>query len=149
MLAFIDNDDQWRALEDDRSLLPTAVDEILRWASSTAYNRRTATRELRIREHAIAPGDKVTLWWASANRDDDVFADAAQFDVSRDPNPHLAFGHGTHFCLGANLARLEIRVMLTALLDRVAKVELDGPPEWTRTNKHNGIRHLPVTLTPR
>jgi len=149
LLALIDNEDQWRALEDDRSLLPSAVEEILRWASSTTYNRRTATRSVRIGEHAIAPGDKVTLWWASANRDEDVFAAPFRFDVRRDPNPHLAFGHGTHFCLGANLARLEIRLVLTALLDRVATVALAGPTEWTRTNKHNGIRHLPVTLTAR
>ena len=87
-------------------------------------------------------GDKVTLWWASANRDEEVFAEPFRFDVRRDPNPHLAFGHGTHFCLGANLARLEIRLVLTALLDRVATIELAGPPEWTRSNKHNGIRHL-------
>ena len=83
------------------------------------------------------------MWWASANRDEDVFDEPFRFDVRRDPNPHLAFGHGTHFCLGANLARLEIRLVLTALLDRVASIELAGPPEWTRTNKHTGIRHLP------
>jgi cytochrome P450 len=148
-LAMIDNEDQWHALDADRSLLPSAVEEILRWASSTTYNRRTAAHDMRIGGQAIAAGDKVTLWWSSANRDDDVFADPFRFDLRRDPNPHLAFGHGTHFCLGANLARLEIRVMLSALLDRVAEIEPAGPPEWTRTNKHNGIRHLPVTLTPR
>ena len=101
------------------------------------------------RAHGSRAGDKVTLWWASANRDDDVFTEPFRFDLRRDPNPHLAFGHGTHFCLGAALARLEMRLLFTALLDQVAGFELDGAPEWTRTNKHNGIRHLPVTLTPR
>ncbi len=148
-MALVENADQWRALQDDRSLLPSAVEEILRWATSATYNRRTATTAIEIGEHRIAAGDKVTLWWASANRDDDVFAEPFRFDLRRDPNPHLAFGHGTHFCLGAALARLEMRLLFTALLDQVAGFELDGAPEWTRTNKHNGIRHLPVTLTPR
>jgi cytochrome P450 len=149
LLAFLDNWDQWLVVDDDRSLVPSAVEEILRWASSTTYNRRTATRAIHVDQHTIAAGDKVTLWWASANRDEHVFGDPFRFDVRRDPNPHLAFGHGTHFCLGANLARLEIRVMLAALFDQVAAIELAGPPEWTRTNKHTGIRHLPVTITAR
>jgi len=125
------------------------VEEILRWASSTPYNRRTATREIVVRGETIRAGDKVTLWWSSANRDDGVFPDPFRFDVRRDPNPHLAFGDGTHFCLGANLARLEIRIVLDALLDRFAAVGLAGPIEWTRSNKHTGIRHMPVTLHPR
>ena len=103
-MALMEDDEQWNDLVRDRSLVPSAVEEILRWASSTTYNRRTATRELAVRGHTIAPGDKVTLWWASANRDEDVFAEPFRFDVQREPNPHLAFGHGTHFCLGANLA---------------------------------------------
>jgi cytochrome P450 len=148
-MALIDNPPQWAALRDDNSLLPSAVEEILRWASSTTYNRRTATRTIALREHTIEAGEKVTLWWASANRDEDVFADPSQFDVRRDPNPHVAFGHGTHFCLGANLARLEIRLMLEALLDQVERIEPDGPVEWMRTNKHNGVRHMPVELVAR
>ena len=118
--------DQWRALRDDRTLLPSAVEEILRWASSTPYNRRTATRETEIGGQAIAAGDKVTLWWASANRDETVFDEPFRFDVRRDPNPHLTFGHGAHFCLGANLARLEMRLMLDALLDRFDAIDADG-----------------------
>jgi cytochrome P450 len=141
--------DQWRMLRDDRSLLTTAVEEILRWASSTPYNRRTATRETEIGGQAIAAGDKVTLWWASANRDEAVFADPFRFDVRRDPNPHLTFGHGAHFCLGANLARLEVRLMLDALLDRFDAIVPTGPIEWTRSNKHTGVRHMPVQLVPR
>jgi cytochrome P450 len=149
LMALVDHGDQWRALQVDRSLLPSAVEEILRWATSATYNRRTATRDIELGPHRIAAGDKVTLWWASANRDEDVFAEPFRFDLRRDPNPHLAFGHGTHFCLGANLARLEIRLVFNALLDQVAGVELDGAPEWTRTNNHTGIRHLPVILRPR
>ena len=141
--------DQWQVLRDDRTLLPSAVEEILRWASSTPYNRRTATRETEIGGQAIAAGDKVTLWWASANRDETVFDDPFRFDVRRDPNPHLTFGHGAHFCLGANLARLEMRLMLDALLDRFDAIVPTGPIEWTRSNKHTGVRHMPVQLVPR
>jgi cytochrome P450 len=149
VMALMDDDDQWQMLANDRSLLPSAIEEILRWASSTTYNRRTATRTITLREHTIEAGDKVTLWWASANRDEEVFADASRFDVRRDPNPHVAFGHGTHFCLGANLARLEIRLMLEALLDQVERIDPNGPVEWMRTNKHNGVRHMPVELIAR
>ncbi|WP_334144515.1 cytochrome P450 [Rhabdothermincola sp.] len=144
MLALIEHPDQWEALRNDRSLMPTAVEEMLRWASSTTYNRRTATRDVTVRDQDIAAGDKVTLWWASANRDEEVFPDPFRFDVAREPNRHLAFGHGGHFCLGANLARLEIRLVFEALLDRVRGCELAGPVEWTRSNKHTGVRHMPV-----
>jgi cytochrome P450 len=91
----------------------------------------------------------VTLWWASANRDEDVFVDPFRFDVGRDPNPHLAFGHGSHFCLGGTLARLELRVVLDVLLDRVESASVAGPVEWGRSNKHTGVRRLPVALVPR
>jgi cytochrome P450 len=146
MLAFIDHPDQWRAVQQDRSLLPSAIEEILRFTSSTAYNRRTATHDVEIGAHQIREGDKVTLWWSSANRDDAVFTDPDRFDVRRDPNRHLAFGHGSHFCLGANLARLEMKVVFDALLDRFDRIEMTGPVEWTRSNKHTGIRHLPVAV---
>ncbi len=149
LLALIEHPAAWRALVTERAWLPSAVEEILRWASSTPYNRRTATRDVELGGAAIRAGDKVTLWWASANRDEAVFADPFRFDVRRSPNPHLAFGHGTHFCLGATLARLEIRLVLEALFDRVAEVALAGPVEWTRSNKHTGVRHMPVTLRPR
>jgi cytochrome P450 len=119
---------------------------MLRWASSTPYNRRTATEDVWIGGHRIAAGDKVTLWWASANRDDRVFTDPHRFDISRNPNPHLAFGRGVHFCLGASLARMEMRVMFDALLDRVETLTPRGPVEYVRSNKHTGIRHMPVTI---
>jgi cytochrome P450 len=144
VLAFSDHPQEWQTLAADRGLLPSAVEEVLRWSSTTAYNRRTATRDTSIGEVEIHAGDKVTLWWTSANRDETVFSDPFRFDVRRDPNRHLAFGHGGHFCLGANLARLEIRLVLEALLDRGVSCEVTGPVEWTRSNKHTGIRHLPV-----
>ena len=91
----------------------------------------------------------MTLWWASANRDEDVFTEPFRFDVRRDPNPHLTFGHGSHFCLGASLARLEIGIVLDELLDRFGEIVPTGPVEWTRSNKHTGVRHMPVKLVPR
>ncbi len=146
MNALIDQPDAWRTLREDRSALPAAVEEMLRWASSTPYNRRTATRATTLGGAGIRPGDKVTLWWASANRDAAVFTDPHRFDIARTPNPHLAFGRGGHFCLGAALARIEMRVVFEALLDRVSAVEPTGPLEYTRSNKHTGVRHMPVRL---
>ena len=138
----------WDELAGDRSLLPAAVEEILRWTSATTYNRRTATADCRIGDAEVRAGDKVTLWWGSANFDSSAFAEPHRFDVRREPNRHLAFGHGSHVCLGAHLARLEIRLMLEALLDRVRAVEPAGPIEWVRSNKHTGIRRMPVRWEP-
>ena len=92
------------------------------------------------------PGDKVLFWEGSANRDERVFERSMEFDVARDPNPHLSFGHGIHYCLGASLARLEMRVMFEELLPRFATYELGAPVEWTRSNRHTGIRHMIVRL---
>jgi cytochrome P450 len=92
----------------------------------------------------MRPGDKVVFWEASANRDEAVFPDAMRFDVRRDPNPHLGFGHGVHHCLGATLARLEMRIIFTETLARLTDIELAGAVEWTRSNKHTGLRHLPI-----
>ncbi len=146
VLALTERPAAWQRLRGAPALLPTAVEEILRWASSTPYNRRTATRDVVVGGETIRAGDKVTLWWASANRDEAVFAAPFQLDVARAPNPHLAFGHGSHFCLGAALARLEIRVALEALVTRCRVIESAGPVEWTRSNKHTGLRHMPVAL---
>ncbi len=148
LLALIECPDQLAALQADRSLLPTAVEEILRWTSATAYNRRTATRDVELGGQLIRAGEKTTHWYPSANRDDAVFLDPFRFDVAREPNPHVAFGGGLHHCLGAALARAEIRVMFEALLDRFTAFELIGPVEWGRSNKHTSIRHLPISLTP-
>ncbi|WP_405140119.1 cytochrome P450 [Nocardia sp. NBC_01388] len=147
MAALIERPEVWRRLRDDRTLVDGAVEEMLRWASSTPYNRRTATRDVSLGGQHIRAGDKVTLWWASANRDAEVFTDPHRFDIDRRPNPHLAFGRGGHFCLGSALARMEMRVVFTALLDQVGTAELTGPIEHTRSNKHTGVRHMPVRLT--
>ncbi|MFN8040073.1 MAG: cytochrome P450 [Acidimicrobiales bacterium] len=146
LLALIERPDQWDALRADRSLLPAAVEEILRWASSTIYNRRTVTQEVERHGQVLRPGDKVVLWWQSANYDERVFADPHTFDITRAPNPHLSFGIGSHFCLGANLARLEISLVFAGMLDRVERVESAGPAERNRSNKHAGFRHAPVHL---
>ena len=142
ILAFIDHPEQWQLLRSDPSLVPTAIEEILRWTAPAAYNRRTATADVVFHGARIHAGDKVTFWEASANRDESVFDDPFRFDISRDPNPHVSFGHGTHHCLGANLARLEIRVVLDEMRKKFTGFELVGPVEWTRSNKHTGIRHM-------
>ena len=147
--ALADRPEVWATLDADRTAVPTAVEEMLRWASSTPYNRRTATRDVEVGGRRVQPGDKVTLWWASANRDEREFDRPDEFDPGRAPNRHLAFGHGSHFCLGARLARLEVAVIVEALLDAVDPPERTGPTEWTRSNKHTGVRHLPVRLRPR
>ncbi len=146
LAALIERPDQLETLREDRSLLPSAVEEILRWTSATLYNRRTATRDIEIGDQVVRAGDKVTLWWASANRDEQVFADPFSFDVSRLPNPHVAFGHRRHFCLGANLARMEIRIMFDEILERFCDFHLDGQIERFRTNKHAGVKHMPVSF---
>jgi cytochrome P450 len=149
MLALVGRPDLWAALHDDRGLLGPAVEEMLRWTSPTPYNRRTALVDAELAGVPIRAGDKVTLWWASANRDPEAFADPDTFDIGRTPNPHVAFGRGPHFCLGAALARMEMRVILDALLDRVGGFEVTGPVERVRSNKHTGIRHLPMRLVRR
>jgi cytochrome P450 len=149
MVALIDHQDQLRSLRDDRSLMPSAVEEILRWTTATLYNRRTATRDTDLRGHLIEQGEKVTLWWPSANRDESVFDQPSRFDIRRDPNPHLTFGHRTHFCLGANLARMEIRVILEEVLDRLDNFELTGPVKRMRTNKHAGVSSVPLRFSKR
>jgi cytochrome P450 len=146
IVAFAEFPDQLQLLREDPAAMPTAVEEIVRWTHPAAYNRRTATRTVDLGGKEIGAGDKVVFWEASANRDELVFEDAFRLDLRRHPNPHLGFGHGVHHCLGANLARLEIRVVLTELLARVTSIELAGPVEWTRSNKHTGIRQLPVVL---
>ncbi len=144
MAALIDHPDQLHALQEDHSLLERATEEILRWSSPTLYNRRTATVDVTMGGKQIHAGDKVTLWWASADFDEDVFDEPFRFDVRRQVNPHLAFGSKSHFCLGAGLARMEIRIMLEELLTRFDAFETVGPVERVRTNKHAGVSRMPV-----
>jgi cholest-4-en-3-one 26-monooxygenase len=148
MLALLQNPEQRDRLLREPTLLPTAVEEMLRWVSPVMYFRRTATRDAELRGQHIREGDKVTLWYGSANRDEDEFPNADQFDVARKPNEHLAFGLGHHFCLGANLARLEISIMFEELLRRLPDLELDGKVERLRSNFINGIKRMPVRFTP-
>ena len=147
LLALMERPDQMQRLRRDLSLLPRAVEEIVRWSTPSPSKRRTATRATTLGGSAIGPGEKVLVWEGSANRDEAVFARPMEFDIARDPNPHLGFGHGIHYCLGANLARLEIRVLLEELLPRFDVCELVEPVEWTRSNRHTGIRHMTVALT--
>jgi cytochrome P450 len=146
LLALIDHPDQMSWLRDDFDALPTAIEEMVRWTSPSPSKRRTATRDVSLGGCAIQAGQKVQIWEGSANRDSLVFADADVFDVTRKPNPHLGFGQGVHYCLGANLARLELRVLFEELLARFSSARLIKPVEWTRSNRHTGIRHLVVTL---
>jgi cytochrome P450 len=148
LAALIAHPDQLARLRADPALLPTAIEEMLRWTTPSPMKRRTATRDAELAGHRIRAGDKVVIWEGSANRDDAVFADPMAFDVTRDPNPHLTFGHGVHYCLGASLARLEMRVVFEELLARFSGFALAGPITWTRSNRHTGIRHMPVCLTP-
>jgi cytochrome P450 len=129
--------------------VPGTVEELLRWTTPVISFMRTATRPTTIRGQEIAEGDPVLLLYASANRDETVFgADADQLRIDRHPNPHLSFGFGTHFCLGAALARLEARVMLDELLDRFSRVEPAGPVVRTPSPVIAGIRRAPLRFTP-
>jgi len=148
MLALLQNPDQLRLLQQRPELIPVAVEEFLRWASPVYHFRRTATRDVELGGKQIREGDKVVMWFASGNRDEDVFADPYRFDVTRTPNDHVAFGKGSpHFCLGNNLARLEIRLMFETLLPRIANAELVGDVKRVRSNFVNGIKTLPVRIT--
>jgi cytochrome P450 len=146
LLALVEHPHQMDVLRTDLDLLPTAVEEFVRWTSPSPSKRRTATRTVELGGRRIEPGHKVQIWEGSANRDESAFPDAATFDVTRKPNPHLGFGQGVHYCLGANLARLELRVLFEELLDRFTTVRLVEPAEWTRSNRHTGIRHLVVEV---
>ena len=146
LLALLQHPDQMRDLRDDPALIPGAVEEILRWANPLHYFRRTATEDTVLRDTKIAAGDKVAMLYTSANRDEDVFDDPQVFDIRRDPNPHLSFGFGEHFCLGAHLARLEGRVFFEELLTAFSTIELAGAPQRTRSNLNNTLKRLPVRL---
>ena len=149
MLAFFENPDQWERLKDDSSLMPTAVEEMLRWVSPIMYFRRTASKATEIHGQKIKEGDKVTLWYGSANRDPEAFEDPSKFDIGREPNAHVALGAGgPHFCLGASLARLEIRLMFEEVVKRLPDIRLAGDISLLRSYFINGVKHIPVEFTP-
>jgi cholest-4-en-3-one 26-monooxygenase len=149
MHTFFAHPAQWSRLREDRSILPSAVEEMLRFVSPVMNFRRTAMVDLTLSDTPIAAGDKVVFFHVSANRDEDVFSDPDTFDLTRDPNPHIAFGGGgPHFCLGANLARLEIRIMFEHLLDRMPDIRQDGEVQRLQSQFINGVKHLPVAFSP-
>ncbi len=147
LVALSEHPSQWAALRADRFLIPTAVEELLRWTTPVISFLRTATEAVNVRGQAVAAGDPVLLLYASANRDEEVFGpDAGELRIDRTPNPHVSFGFGPHFCLGAALARLEARVVLGALLDRFETLTPAGPVERTPSPVIAGIRHAPIVF---
>ena len=149
MLGLMEQPDQLRILQEKPELLPTAVEELLRWANPVYHFRRTATRDLELGGKQIKEGQKVVMWFASGNRDESVFEDPYSIDVTRTNVDHMTFGKGSpHLCLGNALARLEIRLMFEELLPRLADIELAGDVRRIRSNFVNGIKAFPVTITP-
>ena len=150
LLALFEHPDERRRLQDDLDgMLPSAVDEMLRWVSPVIYMRRTATEDYELADTAIAKGDKVVMYYGAANRDERAFAAPDRFDVKRAPNHHIAFGGGgPHFCLGSHIARVEIQAMLREVLTRLPDITPSGPAEWLASNFISGPKHLPVQLTP-
>ena len=148
LLALMENPEELGRLRNDPQLMKTAIEEMVRWTSPSVYKRRTTTRDAELKGRLIRQGQKVTVWEMSANRDEDAFENPFRFDVGRDPNNHVGFGLGTHFCLGANLARLEIRVMFEELLERYERFEVMGPLAWTNNNRLLSLTQLPLRVFP-
>jgi cytochrome P450 len=144
MLAFVEHPDELRRLQRDPGLLSSAVEEVLRWTSPIIHFARTATADFELRGKKIRTGDRVALFYPSANRDEQIFDDPFGFRIDREPNRHLAFGIGEHFCLGAHVARTELQIAYRHLLPRIERVELAGPVERLRSNLVGGIKHLPI-----
>lgn len=144
LLALIENQDQLARLKADPSLMGTAVEEIIRWTAPVKEFMRTATADTEVRGVPMKKGESVLLSYVSANRDEDIFDEPAKFDVGRDPNKHLSFGYGVHFCLGAALARMEINSFFSELLPRLDSIELAGDPEFISTIFVGGLKHLPI-----
>jgi cholest-4-en-3-one 26-monooxygenase len=149
MAAFFEHPDQWELLRNDRSLLPLAVEEMLRYVTPVMNFRRQTTSAFELEGQPIDADTKVVFFHISANRDEAVFDDPQTFDITRNPNPHIAFGGGgPHFCLGANLARMEIRVMFEHLLDRMPEIRLDGKVQRLQSQFISGVKHIPVAFPP-
>jgi cytochrome P450 len=146
LLALLQHPAQLTELRADPSLIPGAVEEILRWANPLHYFRRTTIADTELRGVEIPKGSKVAMYYTSANRDEDVFDDAQRFDIHRHPNPHLSFGIAQHFCLGVHLARLEGKVFFEELLATFPSIELTGEPVRTRSNLNNALKKLPIRL---
>jgi len=148
MLALIEHQDQLRLLQEQPELIPGAVDEFLRWASPVYHFRRTATRDVELGGAEIKEGDKVVMWFASGNRDESIFENPYDFDVTRNDINHVTFGKGSpHLCMGNNLARMEVRLMFEQLIPRLRSIELNGDVRRVRSNFVNGIKTLPVRVS--
>jgi cytochrome P450 len=146
-LALIDHPDQCRQLVEDPSLIPVAVEEMLRWTTPVTHMARTATADVEIRGQLIRAGDVVVMLYGSANRDEEIFGSGAEdFNIARHPNPHIAFGCGEHSCIGAQLARLEARVFFEVLLGRYPDLELVGDVDRMRATMVPGVKRMPVRL---
>ena len=151
MLALLRHPDQLAKLcADIDGKLDSAIEEILRWVTPVTHFRRTLTEDYQLESgHQFKKGDKVVMWHVSANRDEDVFDNPFTFDIERDPNDHIAFGGGgAHYCLGANLARAELRIIFREILTRLHDIKLTGEPDFLRSNFIAGIKHLPISFTP-
>ncbi len=144
MLALIENPDQMRKLQSDPGLVDSAVEEIVRWTAPVIQFCRTPVEDVEIRGQKIRKGESLCLLYPSANRDEDVFEEPDVFRVDRKPNPHLGFGIGEHFCLGASLARLELRVIFRELAERLEAVELAGPVARMRSSFLGGVKRMPI-----
>ncbi|MFP8875090.1 MAG: cytochrome P450 [Myxococcota bacterium] len=148
MRVLMQNPDQLQRLVDDPSLIPSAVEEILRYEPAVHHFRRTATEDTEIRGREIKENDPVIMWYAAANRDEEVFEDPDRFDVARHPNEHLSFGIGEHFCLGASLARLELTAIFEEIVPRLRNPEFAGPIRRLRSNFINGVKEMRVRFDP-
>lgn len=146
MIALLSHPAEYARLRADRSLLPLAVEEMLRWWTPVMHFRRTCVQDTSLSGQEIRAGDKVVVWFSSANRDERVFTEPHRFDVGRREADHLSFGHGPHFCLGAQLARTQMRAVFDAVLDLPGMLELDGEVSRLRSNFQNGVKHLPVRM---
>jgi cholest-4-en-3-one 26-monooxygenase len=144
LLAFADHPDEWERLQSNPGLLPDAVEEVLRWVSPISHFKRAATEDVELHGETIHAGDQVALYFASANRDEEVFDAPFEFRIDRRPNPHLAFGFGAHFCMGAHLARAEIEAVFGLLLARVESFEVSGPVVRLEALINGSIKHLPI-----
>jgi cytochrome P450 len=147
-LALAERPDQWRRLRADPTLIPSCVEEGLRWSSPAMHFMRYATDDVSLGGQAIRAGEPVTAWLASANRDERVFDEPFRFDIAREPNRHLTFGFGPHYCIGAGIARLALQVFLTELVRTTMEIDVVGPAVPLESNFVGGLKHLPVRLVP-
>jgi cytochrome P450 len=146
MHALLENPAEFAKLRANPALMESAVEEMLRWTSPATHAMRTARRDTEIDGHKVLANQRIVMWFASANRDEEVFTDSERFHIDRSPNSHLTFSHGSHFCIGSGLARLEMKVMFEEVIRRMTYIELAGPVEWLRTNFNCGIKHMAINF---